>query len=421
VLVYAQDMNTIAPIFSLSNIVHFASAPTQNTFAIVDTEDVLSLWDAEDFQQTQVLYEGACIQQPLWSSDGRRIVASTGNGTYFWDGETGNALGGLNKHPVEIRDEVCDTSERDKALSPTGEMFASAYTGDGTVILWNVDTGEILQLAGGPRDRYRTLAFSPDGSMLAVGSAYADLVVLWDTETGEIIGEFSAFGEALAFSPDGNMLVAGAGNLWSEVTVWNVAKGEQVSLLEAPLVVGNLRWTSDSNLLLGNFTDRTLVSDNFLYMGSAVRAWELPSGEERQIFDLAFPEVIAYEPKPEETLFGIGSGEADGRLLIWNSATDELYNTLLVPGQSHTYNVTTTQITSFALSPDETLLAAGTDNALVILWDFATGEQLQTLRGPNPLEFPNDLVHDVQWSADGHTLAALYGDHTLALWDVSSL
>lgn len=63
------------------------------------------------------------------------------------------------------------------AATPDGKMLASADE-SGTILLWNMSTGQIDQRADG-YDGISTLAFSTDGKTLAVGSTNAT-VELWD-------------------------------------------------------------------------------------------------------------------------------------------------------------------------------------------------------------------------------------------------
>ena len=68
---------------------------------------------------------------------------------------------------------------------------------------------------------------------------------------------------------------------------------------------------------------------------------------------------------------------------------------------------------SVAFSPDGTILAAGTDNGLVTLWDVATYEELATLK------VQKSSSPSVAFSPDGAILAAA-DNGTVTLWDVAT-
>jgi WD40 repeat protein len=68
--------------------------------------------------------------------------------------------------------------------------------------------------------------FSPDGSLLATGGREKD-VMLWDVESGELLGEFSSHYHyilRMAFNPQGTML---ASAIWDNfVKLWAIGEGD---------------------------------------------------------------------------------------------------------------------------------------------------------------------------------------------------
>ena len=74
----------------------------------------------------------------------------------------------------------------------------------------------------------------------------------------------------------------------------------------------------------------------------------------------------------------------------------------------------TADVFSVAWSPDGRLLASGSADFTVKVWDAATWRERATLRGHT------ESVRSVAWSPDGLRLASSAGDDTLRVWDLAS-
>ena len=114
-------------------------------------------------------------------------------------------------------------------------------------------------------------------------------------------------------------------------------------------------------------------------------------------------EVLSLAFRPDGKM--LASGSRDGTIKLWDVASATISATL----NGHA------PVRSVAFSPDGRTLATGGDDRTVKLWDVATGENTSTLTGHTI------GVHCVAYSPDGITLASGSPDETIRLWDVATL
>jgi hypothetical protein len=159
------------------------------------------------------------------SRDGLRLYLGCDDGSVrVWDTESGRVVAVLHGHGARV-DCV--------AASPDGRHLASG-SGDWRIHIWDLDTGEPVLTLKGHQGEIRSLAYSPDGRRLASGSEDHS-VRIWDTESGQelrMLHEQTSRVWSLAFHPDGRQLASAAWRsarteraLESKVIVWDTETG----------------------------------------------------------------------------------------------------------------------------------------------------------------------------------------------------
>jgi WD40 repeat protein/uncharacterized caspase-like protein len=99
----------------------------------------------------------------------------------------------------------------------------------------------------------------------------------------------------------------------------------------------------------------------------------------------------------------LASGSVDKTINLWDPATGNQLRAL----KGHTGTVG-----AVAFSPDDKLLASGSADNTIKLWDVASGREKQTLLGHTL------YVSSVAFSPDGKMLASASGDQKVKLWDL---
>ena len=99
---------------------------------------------------------------------------------------------------------------------------------DGTLRLWDTETGEPRKTHTGWTSGVADVAFSPDGRTLS-GAMGNNTVGLWDAQTGTLHRMLKVHPqthdiESVMFSPDGKVLAGGGSG--SVVHLWNAETGE---------------------------------------------------------------------------------------------------------------------------------------------------------------------------------------------------
>src|SRR6266849_4056873 len=123
----------------------------------------------------------------------------------------------------------------------------------------------------------------------------------------------------------------------------------------------------------------------------------------RSVFTEAFGMILSVTFNPSGKL--LAAGTTDGEIRLWQT-TD---GTPLLTCQGHT-----DWVWSVVFSPDGTILASGSQDKTIRLWDVSTGQCLKILQEHS------SWIRSVAFSPDGTILASGSEDKTVRLWDVST-
>ncbi|MEH1926882.1 serine/threonine-protein kinase [Nostoc sp.] len=248
------------------------------------------------------------------------------------------------------------------AISPDSNTLASA-SDDKIVKLWDLNTQKVLASLLGHSQAVKSVTFSPDGQILATASD-DKTIKLWQVETLEeisiLLGHSHAV-KSVAFSPDGQILASGS---WDKtIKLWDVNSGREICTMTGhQLQVNAVAFSPQGQLLASASYDRT------------IRLWQISALEDFQ---------RELQNRPCYSLLGTLSGHAWAVLTV-------------------------------AFSPDGKILATGSDDNTIKLWEVNTGQLICTLVGHSW------SVVAVAFTADGETLLSASCDKTVKLWRVST-
>ena len=236
------------------------------------------------------------------SPDSRTIASASGDATlHLWNARTGEHSTHLwHTYPVVAL-----------AFSPDGNTLATGSFRE--IRLWNLTTGQPTHASvlEGHRDMVTTLAFSPDSKTLASTSFYGT-ILLWDVETGQRRHNLPAHTDsitALAFSPDNRTLASG--RYWSldaesTIHLWDIHTGQLLTAVEGHTdPVFALAFSPDSGTLASAGWDNT------------IRLWHPQTGQLHGTFERDTRPVLALAVLPD-SYNTLASVDLDGTIQLWS-------------------------------------------------------------------------------------------------------
>ena len=217
--------------------------------ASVGRDETIRLWNPKTGENLATLtgHDGL-VTSVAFSPDGNTLVSGSGDATVrLWSTETHRQIWSADT-PQARQQGITDPVIREAfdlppmhnkspfeklmfqwvlavAYSPNGKTIASSGSSDGTIQLWDVNTGKQLNTLKGHTEIVNTLAFSPDGKTLVSGSR-DDTLRIWDPNSGRMLRKLSGHSndiKSVVFSHDGKMLASGSKE--ATVRLWDAETG----------------------------------------------------------------------------------------------------------------------------------------------------------------------------------------------------
>ena len=329
------------------------------------------------------------VRSVVFSQDGKTLAAGVDrDNVLLWDLESGHSQCALDvKSPEDPTDFVKSYIVH---RATCGKTFAMGISKNREKIIkvrvWDVGNSRFLiaDLTTPPEKSGLRIEFSPKADQLVMGDRNGILSV-WDVRSGHERYAFTAHTSrilALAFSTDGKRIVSTSSD--GTARLWDVESGESIGELPVPALL-------DATQYKGDVEEIQRIQES------------LSKGDTRQ----RPPEIMTLIFSPRGNVI---AGGMHKEIRLWSVTSGEtLYSIQLPQGCQWQF--------ALAFSPCGQYLASGawwqgTEKVSIRLWEVASGENIATFWG-----HPTD-VQSLAFSPDGALLASGSYDGTILLWDM---
>jgi hypothetical protein len=261
------------PVFSpdgkrIATVLHTSDGRDKNKI-----NRMIALWDAANGREIRRLpgHNGNGIPSLAYSPDGRRLISGAVDGTVIvWNTETGGKVWNTTT-PKEIYHPV---------YSPDGNRIAVIIPGDSgySIKIWDAASGAEIRTLSGNGAVIRSVAYSPDGRRIA--ASVARNIKIWDAGTGQELRTVNGtqnFFDAV-YSPDGRRIAGMHGRRGNSVKIYDAESGQELRDISTGGDIYSVGYGAGGREVLVNTGD-----DNENYV---VKAVDTETGRELRIINV---------------------------------------------------------------------------------------------------------------------------------------
>lgn len=415
------------PMSSSAKAYALALSSDDRILAVGDSKATVTLWDVampeEPRQLASIPGAAASIEAVAINQAGTELAVAGVDRVTRWAITDPTRPGDLPNLPTP-------SPVRSLAYSPAGDLLAFG-TESGTARVWSL-SGKPFELAAlASRDRPAPMvSFAPDGQLLLRGPD-DHIMRLWDVSSRPPVAGQGLSGlvdvrvMTAAFSPDGRYLVAAGED--SAVYVLETATWTVVRTLPHPDLVTHAAFTAGGDAIITVATDGALRWWNLgdvvpagapaqigvlrydadgrrlaVFAEGDISLWE---NEKPLMSRLTGPFSGAGDISPDGQM--LAAGTIDGGVVLFDVRDPQR------PQQLFQFDAGGRKVDTVAFSPDGTLLAAGGEDAQVRIWNVTTRGDAAVFGAPT------DVVLDLSWHRSSEHLAVAGADGHVYLVDLT--
>jgi WD40 repeat protein len=301
---------------SHSNIWAVAYSPDGRFVSSVDANvpSQIILWSASDGRQLSKLESGVDRGIKLSISNAGKHIAYGNRGVIeIWQTSKHELVTELKGHQIPTKLKNYQTDISGYAFSSNGKYLASGAI-DGDVRLWDIGSGECLQVFHSPVDKglgVRSISYDDNDSIVIAG--YSGFILGWSIAQHKIVynlkdDAFRLIDYDKIFKLDTNTLLSSSNDEpRANCRLWDIPSGTIVNRFQIDYKLNAISLSPNKKYIA--FSSRT-------ERPTSLKIWDISAGKVvcKMATDIAYIRAIEWSPDGKK----IFSGSTDGTVAMWN-------------------------------------------------------------------------------------------------------